>query len=476
VEQYQRAIRHVNAALRDPVAQRTDSTLASIILLGFFESLTCRRTAVAAWGSHIEGAVMIVKMRGKKQLRTKIGHALFIAVRTQMIINCMSASRAPDLGTDWWIADAVKEHTAQIVTKLQLHTAELRADVNRCMMMIPRNPENIAKVLDLMRRAQDIEQGFLEWIGDLPDVWRFETAAWVDNVSVSDLLQSDVFPGKVDVYSDMWIACVWNMARVSRLFLSGIVVRCAAWICSPVDYRTTPEYASAARLGVDMINDIIASIPFLLGWRTENDVQLRPADVSAFACGDDRDAAACKGLGAYFCIWPLFSSNCSDFTTDAQRTWIKGRMRFIQEMMGINQAGTLSYFELRLPSMIIKRDGMGLQAPIPSILASARGASPAAGYPSNPMLSKPQPPMSEHPSPRPSAFQYPTTRLGSSSGMVDIELERARKEWEQKQKLAWECQEALFEKRKEDLVLAAAAEPPELRRGMQRYLAVDKIT
>jgi len=40
---------------------------------------------MGAWGSHIDGAVMIVKMRGKKQLRTKLGNALFVAVRTQMV-------------------------------------------------------------------------------------------------------------------------------------------------------------------------------------------------------------------------------------------------------------------------------------------------------------------------------------------------------------------------------------------------------
>ena len=38
-----------------------------------------------AWGSHIEGAIQMVKSRGRKQLRTKNGLLLFIAVRTQMV-------------------------------------------------------------------------------------------------------------------------------------------------------------------------------------------------------------------------------------------------------------------------------------------------------------------------------------------------------------------------------------------------------
>jgi len=38
-----------------------------------------------AWGSHIEGAIQMVRTRGRKQLQTQAGRSLFIAVRTQMV-------------------------------------------------------------------------------------------------------------------------------------------------------------------------------------------------------------------------------------------------------------------------------------------------------------------------------------------------------------------------------------------------------
>jgi hypothetical protein len=38
-----------------------------------------------AWGSHVEGALQLVKARGRSQLKTKIGVQLFIAVRTQLV-------------------------------------------------------------------------------------------------------------------------------------------------------------------------------------------------------------------------------------------------------------------------------------------------------------------------------------------------------------------------------------------------------
>lgn len=36
-EQYNRAIRHVNEALRNPAEQKSDQTLAAVLLLGLFE-------------------------------------------------------------------------------------------------------------------------------------------------------------------------------------------------------------------------------------------------------------------------------------------------------------------------------------------------------------------------------------------------------------------------------------------------------
>lgn len=182
-----------------------------------------------------------------------------------------------------------------------------------------------------------MEQEFKEWEESLPDFWRPKTTAWVDNVPGGDLMKAEVSPGRVDMYEDLFIANAWNHARVSRQFVSGLVVRCAAWICHPVDYRTTPEYATSARLGIDMVTDILASIPYFLGWRLDENGTLIPGDLSGFGTGRD-DITSPSALGGWLCIWPLFCATCSDYATDSQRTWIRGRMNLIGEVMGLNQA------------------------------------------------------------------------------------------------------------------------------------------
>jgi hypothetical protein len=83
--EYSRALAGTNAALRHPEGSKSDTTLAAVLMLGMFENITAKQMGDFAWGSHVEGAIQIVKARGRKQLRTKTGLLLFIAVRTQLV-------------------------------------------------------------------------------------------------------------------------------------------------------------------------------------------------------------------------------------------------------------------------------------------------------------------------------------------------------------------------------------------------------
>ncbi|KAJ8121583.1 hypothetical protein ONZ43_g2001 [Nemania bipapillata] len=82
--EYSMALSRTNAALRDTETQQSDATLAAVLLLGMFEVISAKKIGMLNWGSHIDGAVQLVKTRGKKQTKTKLGQQLFIAVRTLM--------------------------------------------------------------------------------------------------------------------------------------------------------------------------------------------------------------------------------------------------------------------------------------------------------------------------------------------------------------------------------------------------------
>ncbi|KFA60483.1 hypothetical protein S40285_07756 [Stachybotrys chlorohalonatus IBT 40285] len=384
---YTKALSTTFAALKDPATATQDSTLAAVLLMGLYENMTARQLGTLAWGSHIEGAIEIAKARGRKQMRTKLGMQLFVAVRAQLIIHALSTGKAPAMGAEWW-GEAVNNQHAATCQKLNLRAAEFRAEVNRLLGTLTRSPQNVEIILDLMRQCQLLDQELVNWFQTLPEEFQFETVAWEDNVPNGDYSKAEVFPGRVDAYQDWWIASVWNMARCARVVLSSLIVRCAAWVCSPVDYRTTPEYATAAKTCVDMFTDIIASVPFQLGWFTTRPHLLEKANIASFVCGNE---GALKGLLGYWLTWPLTVIHGQDFATDSQRAWARGRLMFIGTQVGIKYAIMLAELKLRIPSMLIRKDGL-MNSPYPEShnfvnILSAKTAS-NKGYKESPVVHK----------------------------------------------------------------------------------------
>ncbi|RYP69795.1 hypothetical protein DL771_005904 [Monosporascus sp. 5C6A] len=338
LNEYAKALSKTNAALRDAEGQKADSTLAAVLLLGTFENITGKRIGIEAWGSHVEGAVQLVRVRDSDPFQ---------------IMHTLSTGKPPIMGVEWWLEDAVKNPQASECQRVCIKTSELRGEVERLMTVLQRTPENIEIILDVIRRCQTVDQEAVSWMDNLPEHWRYKTVAWENHVPNGDYSKAEVFPGRVDVYADIYIASVWNLARTARMILHTMIVRCAAWVCAPVDYRTTPEYATAVRTCVELSTDIIACVPYHLGWHLKRGDAVQRAQLGGFACGEEDGT---KALAGYFLAWPLIGVSSQDYTTDAQRAWISGRLRHIGDELGVKYATALSEVKLRVPSMLIRSD------------------------------------------------------------------------------------------------------------------------
>lgn len=284
-----------------------------------------------------------MKARGRAQLKTKVGLQLFIAVRTQLvsrtqytlpkvlvnlvdsnptlqIVHALSTGIAPPMGTDWWMRDAVIDPTGSANQRLCLEAGELRSAATRLMTGITRTPDNIRRAQVLVRRCYQLDQAMTNWIATVPDSWRARTLCWqYSDPAVSsdgkDYSAAEVFPGRVDIYPDIWVAGLWNQLRSSRLALMSIIVRCLAWVNFPGDYRTMPQFASAARLCIDTIADILASVPCCLGWHLKRN-DLWPQDMPVEVASGD--GGVNRGLAGYFLTFPLACMLTQDYTTDAR--------------------------------------------------------------------------------------------------------------------------------------------------------------
>jgi hypothetical protein len=132
-----------------------------------------------------------------------------------------------DLEFDWWTNEAAGEIYQQALAELSLSVAILRVNTNVILPLRPRIPDNIEKVLELLRKAEGLDQQYREWFQSLPTFWGVQKVKWIDH-QVKDLTRSTVYPGRVDWYRDLLIAYSYNVARSSQIYIWTTILRCVA--------------------------------------------------------------------------------------------------------------------------------------------------------------------------------------------------------------------------------------------------------
>lgn len=250
-------------------------------------------------------------------------------------IQRIAVSKGVDDGEEWWMSvPATDDHSHQFAS-LNIRVAKLRADNDKITSQ--RSRESRGDVIALLRRAQDLEREYAGWFEGLTGEWAVKTVSWMEHQGL-DLENSLVHPGKIDSYSQMWMSYHHNIGRSSRIFIWTTILRCIAWLCDGCDYKLTEEYATGSQVCRGLIEDIVASVPFIFGWNKENDKAMQ--DRSCFACGTP-EGGGVKSLWGIFVMWPIFTAAVSDFTLPSERIFLRGRLKYIAENMGVYQAAII---------------------------------------------------------------------------------------------------------------------------------------
>lgn len=351
--QHSRALVAIHKALRDPAESKHDGTLATVLLLSLFEKITAaKEVGLLAWRTHIEGAMHLVRSRGREMVQNKDSVLLFNAVRLQIIARTLSSGTSSVMGVNWWLPESVAaDSIGARYQRFALEVSDLRAEVTRLMATLSRNDQGLELMLEMLRKVQDLDLQMANFLQGLPAEYQVTPLYWEDERSLGggadQVRRAPVYPGRVDAYSDLIVASIWNATRATRIILMSLLIRVAAWICSPADFRSTPEYATAVRTCKANIADIISSVPFILSMHHRdgaNQQQQRPAGAGAsaqsgFACGTDEQS---KMLGGLMVAWPLSTVRTCDYTMDEQREWAIGRLNFIASELGIKYASSLA--------------------------------------------------------------------------------------------------------------------------------------
>jgi hypothetical protein len=253
---YVKAIKMANVALSSTKGVRDDTTLVAVNLLTMFEA-TFNETSLAGWSNHVDGASLLIKLRGKDQIHTSAGRRMYLHTIGLVTINCMGKGQTmPDYVDE--INREVEEHLDNSDPRtafffLHQKTTDLRAHIlNQTTNDVP---EIIERALELDATAKSIFE-------NVDAEWNYETVPCLGDVP-------GVYGHCYHVYPTHATAQTWNWVRYNRIYFHDIIRNCilAGFATSP-PVLTGSKYGELLAYSTQTLQqlqaDILASMPQFL--------------------------------------------------------------------------------------------------------------------------------------------------------------------------------------------------------------------
>jgi len=211
-EAYGNAVTLLKSTLQDPSQCCSDSTIATVFLLDFYDSLNKRFTDFVDTGTHQQGAVALLRHRGRDNFKTPLSQRLFTAMRSRHINYCLQSSQKVQLDPE-----LLAEHTAILPSaKLDLLNAQLSD-----LCVFARGGHELAGMTEvefyqtIICRALELDGKLQTWRNSLPKSWQ------PMSIPVSEIHPSiraaGVYNDMCDVYSSLAVSHVNNASRSAHV-------------------------------------------------------------------------------------------------------------------------------------------------------------------------------------------------------------------------------------------------------------------
>ncbi|KAF2171200.1 hypothetical protein M409DRAFT_63572 [Zasmidium cellare ATCC 36951] len=209
-KRYVDAIHRTNLALRSPKTAKQDSSLIAVLLLSTFERLAWDSSmARENWSQHVQGLALILQLRGRDQLETKLGADLFRDIQSDMIVNALHNETAvPAYIVEW----------SQF-----LDADEAHLPIDQIMLIA----SSIALIRQSFRIRDKVDDELLAIANDL----EFNLQKWAETTSsnpmfayrsVQDASGDHAFAGVRHEYGSPQAFRYWNLWRVLQILLSRL--------------------------------------------------------------------------------------------------------------------------------------------------------------------------------------------------------------------------------------------------------------
>ena len=355
---YGSALQRTNLALQTAETAKNDETLVAILLLSKFELVTFEvEGSKESWKKHIDGASLLLRLRGQAQVRNWLGLRLFMQLNGNILTNCMGHDLpVPEIALELrgQLQNIIGQHTQMFrITGLMIefiHTFRtLKAQKASKSEAIP-----VLACLD--QEAQAVSES-------MPH--RFHYGIFYTNAH-SEL----AYNGYYHEYRDVWGARNWNVLRGLRLAVNVVIRRYILFSREPSSSDLYSEQLKRSTdVMVQMANDICATVPQHAGYlhllsvqnaehrKTSIRAMGRQAATSELeklfdtleslndllpAGHRDNYTGAVPAASCIHLISPLRMAGRMSLASVEMRAWIARRLRWIAETLGVRQAAVFA--------------------------------------------------------------------------------------------------------------------------------------
>ncbi|KAL8870621.1 MAG: hypothetical protein Q9174_003376 [Haloplaca sp. 1 TL-2023] len=299
---YSKALNALQAALRDPRQCESDEVLMAVSLLSFYEYTVSAVMSRPRAEQHIEGISALVKRRGSTNMRSDLAKRLLIAARNSIVskalANSMAVEQVPEI---WDDPGEMPKNPATLLTSICLEAANVLATAAKYPAIPSSGLLHDEVVSNMLFSAEAVEAKFAAWQMQVPAEW-WPTTLSRDSAP-QEIIDAGFLGDSCDIYSDTSVCDVWNSFRTTRLRVLSLIA----------DYDLTDSRQSTVMQIQQTVDEIFASIPFMLGSKVEPAGMYETEFVYPSLPGENvsmihyQKAAATGGLTLFTPLMTLFS-------------------------------------------------------------------------------------------------------------------------------------------------------------------------
>ncbi|KAM0511383.1 hypothetical protein ACHAPE_009898 [Trichoderma viride] len=298
------------------------------------------------WVNHMEGATKLIEIRGSEQLARQEGLKLFTQLRAQVGISRIYQERYSSSVFTKLAEDAYLD---QNLDDQALH--QLSVAINRLTDFCA-NLKNgyIVEPTEIIRKALKIDADLVSLMISVPPSWEYATV----NVPMLDgkPIVQGFWGDNYHIYHSISASTIWNNYRSARIIIQELIID----TIKDLELLTNDNIGSpqrsylvnqARQTVLQMVEDICASVPYILGMEMEDSGHLKVCGLGASIAhevdtGVTLSSFQITGAGGLTVMWPLLVAANSGVAGNELRKWITACLDKIGHSMGINQALAMS--------------------------------------------------------------------------------------------------------------------------------------